>query len=270
MNETYHIPSQQAAGKIEWHIPAEFTPERPALNFSHVDHKVASSSHPAASRIPQPSSRVSVVSDPDVLEDLAWGDGCKPGGISDYLASDRPVLGLRVNSFTDRTIATLQWQHVAFDALGMQYVVEGWSAMLWGREDSIPTPCKFDPDPFDALAKGTRPVTEKHVLADKQVGVGGILKWGLGYGADMLLRAKENRMVCIPESFWRPEYEKALEELRAEAAEKSEDVSKVFLTENDVVTAWIMRWVVGPMGLSPEKPVSLSQLQVYTVPNPLI
>lgn len=189
---------------------------------------------------------------------MAWGDGYKPGGISDYLTSDQPVLGLRVNSFTDKTVVTLQWQHVAFDALGMQYVIEGWSAMLWGKVESIPRPCKFDPDPFDQLGRGTRPAQEEeeHVLADRQVGIGGILKWGLGYGVDMLLRAKENRMVCIPESFWRPQLENALEELRAEALEKGEDASKVFLTENDIVTAWIIRWVVGPMELNPEKLVS--------------
>jgi hypothetical protein len=139
-----------------------------------------------------------------------------------------------VNSFTDKTIVALQWQHVAFDALGMQYVVEGRSAMLSGREDEIPTPCGIDTDPFDALATGSRAPTEEHVLKNRQVGWG-ILKWGLGYGVDMLLRAKENRIVCIPATFWQAQLNKALDELRAEALEKGEDPSKVFLTENDVL-----------------------------------
>ncbi|KAH7002415.1 hypothetical protein EDB80DRAFT_809394 [Ilyonectria destructans] len=133
--------------------------------------------------------------------------GTKPGGIQDYLTSDRPVLGLRVNSFTDKTIATLQWQHVAFDELGMQYVIEGWSYMLWGKAVQIPTPCRIDSDPFDALAQGTRPATEEHLLADKRVGLSGMLKWGLGYGVDMLVRAKEDGMVCVPETYWRPQRE---------------------------------------------------------------
>jgi hypothetical protein len=199
-----------------------------------------------------------VVGDPDDLADLAWAPGYKPGGIKDYLTSDRPVLGLRVNSFTDKTIVVLQWQHVAFDALGMQYVVEGWQSILWGKEDEIPTPCDTDSDPFDALAKGTRPATEEHVLSSRRAGLGGLLKWGLSSGVDMLLRPKENRMVCVPETYWRPQLEKALEELRSEATENGEDPSKVFLTENDILTAWTLRCVVAPMNMDPSRTVAAS------------
>ncbi|KAJ5604839.1 hypothetical protein N7510_009993 [Penicillium lagena] len=246
------------SGNIEWHIPAEFTADRPAITFAHVDHGMPAASHPAASRIPKPDARPAIVGDPDDLEGLAWDSGYKPGGIKDYLDSDCPVLGLRVNSFTDKTIVVLQWQHVAFDALGMQYVVEGWSAMLWGKTADIPTPCKIDSDPFDTLAQGSRPTTEEHILTDRKVGLVGMLKWGLGYGVDMLVRSKENRMVCVPESYWRPQTEKALEELRAEAVAKGEDPSKVFLTENDVLTAWILRCVVAPMGMKPDRTVAAS------------
>ncbi|XXG99036.1 hypothetical protein Hte_005370 [Hypoxylon texense] len=52
---------KNASGKIEWHIPSEFTAERPAITFAHVDHGVPAASHPAASRIPQPSDRPAVV-----------------------------------------------------------------------------------------------------------------------------------------------------------------------------------------------------------------
>ncbi|KAL4745155.1 hypothetical protein BDW72DRAFT_65217 [Aspergillus terricola var. indicus] len=247
-----------ASGKIEWHVPSEFSPERPAISFAHVDHGIPASQHPAASRIPKPSPSPAIVGDPDALESLAWEPGYTPNGINDYLTSNRPVLGLRVNSFTDKTVVTLQWQHVAFDALGMQYVVEGWSAMLSGKGDSIPTPVSPESDPFDVLATGARPTTEKHVLADRKVGWGGILKWGLGYGVDMLLRAKENRIVCVPESYWRPQMERALQELREEARSTGADESRVFLTENDIVTAWILRCVIGQAGMSPDRTVAAS------------
>jgi hypothetical protein len=189
---------------------------------------------------------------------LAWEAGYTPNGIKDYLTSDTPVLGLRVNSFTYKTIIVLHWQHVAFDALGMQYVVEGWNAMLWGKEADIPMPCGVDSDPFHPLAQGDRGTTEPHLLADKQVGIGGMIKWGLGYGVDMLVRAKENRMVCVPETYWRPQLQKALEELRAEAVEEGKDPSKVFLTEGDILTAWTMRCVVSPMGMDPDRTVGWS------------
>ncbi|OQD72187.1 hypothetical protein PENPOL_c001G01375 [Penicillium polonicum] len=249
---------KNASGKIEWHIPAKFSAERPAISFLHVDHAMPAASHPAASRIPKPQDRPCVVGDPDDLEGLAWEPGYKPNGINDYLTSDLPVLGLRVNSFTDTTVVVLQWQHVAFDALGMQYVVEGWSSMLWGKAAEVLMPCGLDSDPFHSLAQGSRPTTEEHVLTDRRVGLVGLLRWGLGYGVDMLVRAKENRMVCIPETYWRPQWEKAVEELRTEAIANGEDASKVFLTENDVLTAWILRSVVGEMGMNPERTVAAS------------
>ncbi|KAK3389213.1 hypothetical protein B0H63DRAFT_95732 [Podospora didyma] len=249
---------KSASGKVEWHIPTEFTSDRPAITFTHVDHGIPAAAHPAASKIPAPSTRPAIVGDPDDLADLAWEAGYKPGGIADYIDSDRPVLGLRVNSFSDKTVVVLQWQHVAFDALGLQYVVENWNAMLWGREETIPTPCGLEADPFDALAKGTRPVLGSHLLADRRVGLGGMLMWGLGYGVDMLVRAKENRMVCIPETYWRVQLERALAELRAEAVEKGKDVSKVFLTEGDILTAWTLRNVVTPMNMDPGRTVAAS------------
>ncbi|KAL4799578.1 hypothetical protein BDV19DRAFT_261542 [Aspergillus venezuelensis] len=250
-----------STGKIEWHIPSQFTSDRPAISFAHVNHDIPASSHPAASKVPSPKSQTpAVVSDPDLLESLAWEPGYKPGGIKDYLGNDKdtPVLGLRVNSFTDRTIVTLQWQHVAFDALGLQYVVEGWNAMLWGRDDEIRTPCGTEEDPFHIFATGSREASEEHTLKDRQIGWGGLLKWGLGYGVDMVIRAKENRMVCIPETFWRAQLSKALDELRTEAVEKGEDSSKVFLTENDIITACILRWTVLEMAPNPDRTVAAS------------
>jgi len=161
-----------------------------------------------------------------------------------------------VNSFTDKTVAVLQLHHIAFDTLGLQYVVEGWNAMLWGKKDEIPTPVPYDTDPFKLFATGSHPITEEHVLTDKKVGLGGLLKWGLGYGFDMLVRAKENCMACVPKSYWQPQLEKALNELRAEAVANGKDDSRVFLTENDIITAWILCCVVGEMGMDPRRTVS--------------
>lgn len=127
--------TEQSAGEIEWHIPKEFTVERPAVEFSHVHYDTRAASHPVASKIPSPSTRPALVANPDDLADLAWEPGYTPKGIKDYLNADRPTLGLRVNCFTDKTIVVLQWQQVAFDALGMQYVVEGWSNMLSGASN---------------------------------------------------------------------------------------------------------------------------------------
>lgn len=227
--------------------------------------------HLAASRIPKPSRVPAVVADPDDLADLVWADGYRPNGIKDYIDRDLPVLGLRVITFHDSTLVALQWQHVAFDALGLQYVLEAWSAMLWGRggPDEIPTPHggqdgSDGSDPFGTtLAQGRPPATgEEHILAHRRVGLVGIAKWGLGYGIDTALRAKDNGMVCVPESYWRPQLERAMIELRAEAVKNGEDPAKVFLTENDIITAFILRCVVSAGSMHTDKLVCFSDVHV--------
>lgn len=227
--------------------------------------------HPAASRIPKPSQVPAVIADPDELADLVWADGYRPNGIKDYIDTDAPVLGLRVHTFHDATLVALQWQHVAFDALGLQYVLEAWSAMLWGRSgpDDIPTPHggqdgSEGSDPFGTtLAQGLPPATgEQHVLADRRVGIAGIARWGLGYGIDVALRAKDNRMVCVPASYWRPQLERARTDLRAVAVQKGQNPDKVFLTENDIITAFILRCVVAAGSMHPDKMVCVDSSQV--------
>ena len=64
-------------------------------------------------------------------------------------------------------------------------------------------------------------------------------------------------MVCVPETYWRPQLEKALEELRSSAIQNGEDASKVFLTENDILTAWTIRSVVTSMGMTPSRTVCI-------------
>ncbi|KAK1825795.1 hypothetical protein QBC39DRAFT_400198 [Podospora conica] len=249
------------SGTIEWHIPTTFPPSRPPLTFTHTTHTQPTTTHPIARLIPSPSTTdlPSIIGNPDDLAPLAWDDdNYRPAGIADYLTADRPVLGLRVHSFPDKTLVVLQWQHVAFDALGLGYVVENWARMLHERGDEVPTPCGGEGDPFAVLATGAREAGERHVLADREVGGWGMVRWGVGAGVDMLVREKENRMVCVPEGVWRGEMERALRELRGEAEKKGEDVGRVFLTENDVVTAWVLRCVVVSKGMSPERTVNAS------------
>lgn len=181
---------------------------------------------------------------PNDLAPLVWGPGAKSRTIDDYLTSDLPMTGLRVNSFTDKTIVALEWHHTVFDAIGMQYVFEGWQNMLWGREDEIPAPFGVDSDPFATLGQGTWSAGEKHVLADRQVGLVNLLRWVLRYLVDNYVRESEIRMVCIPEAAWRGWLDKALEELRAEAVAKGTDPASVFLTENDIVSAWLLKHTV--------------------------
>ena len=197
---------------------------------------MAKGDHPLASRLPKPSNKPAVVGDPDEFTDLVRGPDCPTTG-SDYMYSDRPVLGLHIVSFNDSTLVTLHWLHVACDALGFKAMMDSWVLMMQGREDEVLPLHGYDYDPLKELGKHA---TEKHLLADKRLTMAGTLQFGVRNGPDFTMRAKENRMVFIPRWFIEKKRNAVLEELRASAADGEEP----FVTEGDVLVAWWTRLAV--------------------------
>lgn len=233
---------------MEFHIPQEFSRDRrPAVGYTHVVHDMDMADHPLASKIPSgtKSDRPVIVGDPDEFAELSCGPGC-PQSLDDYLNFDRPVLGVRIVSFTDATMVTLHWLHIACDALGMKAVLQNWILMMQGREDEVPMLHGFEQDPLQEL--GRHP-TEPHVLADSVMSTGSSLLYGLRNGYSLVFGPKEGRMVCIPAAFWKKLRTDALAELVAAGVEKP------FLTENDVLTAWWTRLAL--TRLAPETPVTI-------------
>lgn len=236
----------QDNGSLEYHVPAEFTKERPAIGYSYVDSRdVAISDHPVASRLPKPSARPAVVGDPDESLELACGPAC-PTSIDDYLYHDRPLLGLHIVSLKDATLVTLHWLHIACDAMGMKALVGGWVLAMQGKV--IPAQQGFDYDPL--LELGTLP-TEEHKLAAHRMSSWAMTSYALQNGYSLLAGKKECRMVCIPGAFLDKLRSKALAELAAAGVEKP------FLTENDVLVAWWTRVALSHLPPDSERPVTV-------------
>ncbi|TPX07382.1 uncharacterized protein E0L32_002148 [Thyridium curvatum] len=236
---------KNAQGGVEYHVPAEFTADRPALAFTHVHHDMLMSDHPVASKIPKPTglSGPTVVGDPEELSELSRA-GNAALSLDAWLTTDRPTLGLHVTTFRDATTVSLCWPHLAFDAMGKKAILEGWMLALQGREDEIPTPIGYDTDPLAELGKHAK---EKHLLADRRVGNVGMA----GYVARNvvgLLGPKEIRMVCIPAAFW----QKMVADVRAELAGLGAAAGEEppFVTEGDVLVAWWTRVCCSHMGES--------------------
>lgn len=200
--------------------------------------------HPMSTKIPKTEKlvRPTVVVDPEELSDLV-----RPGGttlsLDDYLNTDRPTLGLYVTTFRDKTCMSLYWPHLAFDAMGKKAILEGWTLMLQGREDEIPTPIGYDQDPLAELGKHA---TEPHLLADRRVGNLGMAGYALR-NITGLIGPKEIRMVCIPRTFWEKMVADVRQELADEAAAQGND-EKPFVTEGDVLVAWWTRLCASHLG----------------------
>ncbi|PTB37401.1 hypothetical protein M441DRAFT_30547 [Trichoderma asperellum CBS 433.97] len=243
-------------GELEHHVPAVFSPDRPAVGFDHVDYSaLAEEDHPAASCIPRPpcNGRPAVVGDPDDLSELIYGHEV-PKTLDDYIYTDRPQLGLRVVSFKNSTIVVLHWIHLAFDATAKKSLLDAWMLMLQGRENEIPEP--LAPQEYILERCGKNP-TEPHALAEHHVSKLGLVWWALQNSYNLIVRKKEHRMVCVPAAYLVKLREKALAELAAQATCEKSEVP--FLSEGDILLAWVSRLAMANLSEDLEKTVAIQQ-----------
>lgn len=258
---------QKNGSGLEYHVPAAFTPARPAIAFQHIDHSnTRAQDHPVASLIPSTSGldRPTIVGDPAQLAALYRPSSAAAATqLADYLLSDRPVLGLTVTSFRDKTLVTLNWSHLAFDIMGLQAVLHGWTAVLQGRAAAdVPAPFGFDRDPLAGLGSTAAPARQAHVLADRLLSIGALAVC-LGRRAyGLLVRPAAIRMVCIPAAVFRRLRERAVEEAAWAAAAAADASSEApggppWLSDNDVLEAFWLRLAVGSLDLASGTTVSL-------------
>lgn len=231
--------AQKDTGEVEYHVPRTFSPDRPAVTFSHAHHDVAAASHPTAAKVPRPSLEAPVVvGDPEELSELVrGGNGGRPLALSDYLTTDRTVLGVHLITFRDRSCLTLSWPHLAFDAMGKSAILKGLTLALQGREDEIPAPIGHDNDP---LAEFGKHAEEPHLLADRRLGTPGMIGYGLR-NVVSLAGPKETRVVCVPAAFWQKMYADVRDELAREAKAADSSAEAPFVSEGDVLSAWWTR-----------------------------
>ncbi|KAI1498319.1 hypothetical protein F5X99DRAFT_335160 [Biscogniauxia marginata] len=245
-------------GGLEYHIPTEFTDERTALTYSHINYSTSATEHPISSRLPRPSTRPASVGDPDAFRELFLPPG-GPVKLDDYLNRDVPQIGLHIVSFTDKTLVTIYWPHTLMDAMGQRALLDAWMLMVEGRDEDVVVPHGADagPDPLADLGKNA---TESHKLTPKRMSTFGLAQYGLGNVFDFL-RSQENRMVCVPAAFLIRLREMALAELAAEGHEKP------FLSEGDVLCAWWTRLSIAHLPRNSQRTIMLNN--AYSMRNTL-
>lgn len=219
-------------GNLEYHVPTKVSEDRELVTKSFVSHDTTINEDPVACCLPKPSTSPAIVGNADDFKSLYLGPD-SPIKLEDYLDTDRSITGLRVISFHDATVVVLNWLHAAFDATAKRVLLDAWILMMQGREEEIPTPYSHHEDPLIELGKY---VLEPHKLSERRVSTLGMIGWGLGNISDFF-RGQETRIVCLPAGF--------VEELRAIALEElaatGDGGEKQFLSEGDILVAWIAR-----------------------------
>lgn len=242
---------RQSQEKLEIHVPEPFTAQRPALNFHHDSFDVSIDEHPLASTLPLATpDRPSVQIGPSTFRVLGVPSGT-PVCLEDYLKSDSPQLTLHIVSFTDATLVSLCWPHVAVDAMSLRDISIAWSLMLAGRESDIPPMLSADEDPM--ARAGFDPAFNKpHALKNRWVMGLWAFFWALRFILDLLLwRRMETRTLFLPC--------KTVQELKTLALSSiSTDSSTTpFISDGDVIAAWLSVMATSAM-FSPDSTRTIS------------
>jgi hypothetical protein len=163
-----------------------------------------------------------------------------PVCLDDYLASDLPQLTLNVVSFTDATLVSLCWPHIAADAMSLRDVAMAWSLVLAGRKSEIPPMLSSRDDPM-VTAGNNLSFLGTHILEEQQIKGWRFFLWGLRFVFDLLWWWNmDTRTVFLPRKVVDQLRSNALASLAEKAANNvSTGGQAAFISEGDVVTAWM-------------------------------
>lgn len=254
----------QSAGKLEYHVPACFTKERPSFISTHDQYHMSIMDHPVGSQMPRPSERPKVFPNPADFQSLARRPDT-PKKLDDYLYSDWPQLTLHMVSFTDATLVTLTWGHWLLDAMGRAALIKAWISVLEGQEDLVPPIHGFDSDPLNAL--GSLAV-EPYVLAPRQIVGFTLLIYLVRAIFDLLWhRAEENHVVCLPSSYIQSMKQTAMREIHEPVSiqadmypSDSENKHPLFVSEGDIIVAWWTRLAIQHIPRNSTRSVTIANI----------
>lgn len=252
---------------LEIHVPAEFTPKRPAVRFSHETLSLSIQEHPLARRLPAPTASGSIQGGADQFEALAAPPDA-PRCLDDFLTRDVSQLGLHVVSLADATLVSLTFPHTLCDLLGLQAIVDNWVRVLAGRAGDVAPLLGAREDPLAGVGVGPPHKREEPwALAPRILGGLGWLRFVWTLLCDTVrLGASRQHMIYLPAAALARLRQAAAADLAAAtsgavAADDWHPQNVSFLTDNDVLTAWLTR--MAACGLPPGSARSVTFLNFF-------
>lgn len=244
-------------GKLQIHVPSEFTSTRPAVRYSYETIDVSIDDHALGSRLPQPTDHISL--GPSSREFRAFLPPGGPAHIDDYLLSDQPQLSLHIVVFTDATLVSLTWPHTLTDAMGRYAIVTNWSKVLAGKEDEVTPLLGVYEDPLADLGTGPVPKEEEPYALEPMLLKGlGLVNFAVRFMWDSFWRPnQEQHIMCVPAKSIAALRESATKDLSAD------DTSAPFVSDGDILTAWLTRLTCLGMPADPQQ--SLAVMNVFDI-----
>ncbi|KAI0146865.1 hypothetical protein GGR57DRAFT_516703 [Xylariaceae sp. FL1272] len=156
-------------GRLDYHLPAEFSKERPLFLFSVDKQNMSIDDHPVLAKIPKANGeRPMAFKEPSAWFRPHTRSHTTPEAFDDWLYNDIPQLSIHVVNFEDATVITVTLLHTLTDFLGLMAFYRAWLQQLHGQEDQIAPYIGYkDKDPLGNLQQGKKP--PKYIYADRVV-----------------------------------------------------------------------------------------------------
>jgi len=251
----------QDKGKLEYHIPTEYSKERPPINFTKVEHhQTLLAEHPLGTILPRSNGTLQIFGAAKPLREYL-GLHNNTRYLEDWLYTDKAQLGLHIATFQDATFVTLTWSHTLFDAIGRRALLDAWVAMLQGQEYDVPDFWGYDNDPLNAFGA---PVSERssispedeasvpqdYVLASQLINGVARLRFLFNYVWELIFHPSDTlHILCLPSSYLAHLRAEALNDLATAPPElltytahpTASTPHKPFLSDGDILLAWTAR-----------------------------
>jgi hypothetical protein len=248
------ISPTKTNGKLEYHVPAGFDEKRPGFTYTLVKYGTSIADHPMASRLPQATDHPSLFGSAEEFRPFIRSPDL-PDRLEGWLYSDLPQLAIHVITFQDATLVTVTFLHTLMDAMGLASLVQGWTAVLRGKEDEVPLFVGFKHDPLAGLSKATQP--QRYVFADKLLKGTGFFLFAFRYLFDLLwYRKDDERVIFLPAKYMQLMRDNAMEEL----ASRNTGDKKPFVSESDVLLSWWIRVVLRALKPATSRTIAIMNL----------
>ncbi|KXG47983.1 Transferase [Penicillium griseofulvum] len=253
------------SGKLVYHLPPKFTKERPGFILTTEAHDGSIKAHPLASQMPstQETPKVNVLDGMSKYSPLVRHKTA-PASIADWLGTDIPQLVIHTVLFHDATLLTITFQHTLMDAMGLSSFLHAWTAVLSKRD--VPPFLGFDEDIIEAHLETTTEKTMAGILFGQ---ISLLLIALVGWWEKFWFPRVEDRVLCIPGEYVRELRDKTLRELDGKT---SKDQDRPFVSESDILLAWLATLLVTAHNPNPNTPVQISNIfdirSILALPSP--
>lgn len=175
---------------------------------------------------------------PEELDALLAGPEA-PKNLDDWLYTDRPALAVHIITFVDATFITLSYSHSLVDGVGKREIMTNWCKVLAGRISDVTPLAEWDEDPMSIICRPPSEHEERYSHEGNRLAGWRKWYWVFRFIADRFNNRNNYRQrnVFVPAS--------TILRIRQEADRHA--MEKTYLSDNQLLTAWLLRLACSPL-----------------------